>query len=573
MIKNTVILLSTIMFLISCGEKTDSRKENRMYLARIDSALNNKEEYHRILEAKLVSLKQKAMQAQNIEARYFYNKLIYEHYSSFICDSAFHYIDKNYMLAMQHHKTDWMVESYIVKSKVYSAIGLLDEAAELLQKVDNMPMSREIKLEYYMQQLHYWSQRSIYHRTPRSEEVHAYGDSIMALETSTTSPYYLWARFWYEKKDNQKEEVRRLIMDKVNIMDKEDIWYAPLCFAAGILADALEKNDDALKYYAQGLCVDISHVNRNLPTLPIVASIACNLGELIYANRFMKAYLAMQNDYPDRVRSVFMPQPITHIYDTTISQLENNANKNRHFMGGLIAMIVILLLFLFSIYILFKKQVKLRRKLWESNQKQEANLKRLTSYQNKLQAAHNSLSENSKLLKTVNENLLEANYLKEEYIGNLFAICSDYLGKMNDLKKSISRKLKARQYEDLLKMATGDSQMETEIRELNKHFDTMFLSIFSDFVEEFNTLLKPEERIAVRTGEKLNTNLRIYALVRLGINNSVKIAKILGVSSQTVYNARMKMRSRATESNEDFVQRVRKLGGQKTSTEPTTETF
>jgi hypothetical protein len=82
---------------------------------------------------------------------------------------------------------------------------------------------------------------------------------------------------------------------------------------------------------------------------------------------------------------------------------------------------------------------------------------------------------------------------------------------------------------------------------------------FPDFVEQFNGLLRPEERITLRAGEKLNTDLRIYAMVRLGINSSTKIAKILGLSTQSVYNARQKMRARATESEEEFPVRVRRL--------------
>ena len=98
-----------------------------------------------------------------------------------------------------------------------------------------------------------------------------------------------------------------------------------------------------------------------------------------------------------------------------------------------------------------------------------------------------------------------------------------------------------------------------EQHELWAKFDDIFLRLFPDFVEQFNELLRPEERITLRQGEKLNTDLRIYAMVRLGISSSTKIAKILGLSTQSVYNARQKMRARATLSDEEFAARVRRL--------------
>lgn len=572
--RKPIILFSIVYLLCACTNSHHSHIEGRKYLSKLDSTLNNKENYRRILEVKLIELKQKATQSQSIEANYFYNKLIYENYHSFSFDSALYYIDKNYDLASQHNKTDWRLECYLAKAKVYSAIGLLDKAYELLEEAHRSPMPREIKLEYYVQQIHYWSQRSIYYKSPLVNEVHAYGDSIMAIDTNQLSPYHLWGRFWHEQDEEKKKEVRQLIINKVDAMDEEDLWYASLCFAAGILSGATGENEDELKYYVKGLCADISHVSRSLPSLPIVADIACEMGELTYANRFMKAYLAIQEDFPDRVRSSFLPIPIMRINDATVMHLEKEAQMRNILMACLLGMAIVLLVSLLFVYKLLKKQVRLRKQLGNSNRELDFNLKLLSEHQEKLQVANESLRESSRLLVDANERLLEASFLKEEYIGKLFGVCSEYLEKIMNLRKGIHRKLKAKQYDDLLKItASNDSQVLNEMQEFNNYFDTIFLSIFPTFQEELNSLLKPEERIIVRNDEKLNTDFRIYALVRLGINNSVKIAKILGVSPQTIYNSRMKMRGRILTSEKEFIQHVRKIGGWKVSTEPTQEDF
>lgn len=299
-------------------------------------------------------------------------------------------------------------------------------------------------------------------------------------------------------------------------MTGEDAWYTTLSLSAGLLANALGDGEAAIRHYVDGLCVEIEQASRDVPALSIVAEIAASRHELMYANRFMNAYLDMKEEYPDRVHSVFIAVPPRQVYNATVNQLKLNAEKDRKLMTLLVVLSAA------------------------------------------LQTAHDELQASNRLQEKTNEDLTEANYLKETYIGNLFVLCSNYLSKNRELKRNVARKLKAHQYDDLLKRME-EHPHEADMKELNSQFDTLFLSIFPTFIEEFNALLRPEEQIKLHAGEGLNTDLRIYALVRLGINNSVKIAQILGISAQTVCNARMKMRARSTESEEQFAARVRRL--------------
>ena len=98
------------------------------------------------------------------------------------------------------------------------------------------------------------------------------------------------------------------------------------------------------------------------------------------------------------------------------------------------------------------------------------------------------------------------------------------------------------QNSDISKMLHNQSSTTEDFKLFISKFDTIFLSIFPDFVESFNALLKEDERIQVKEGELLTPELRIYALIRLGINDNSKIANFLHYSLQTVYNYRLKMR-------------------------------
>lgn len=163
-------------------------------------------------------------------------------------------------------------------------------------------------------------------------------------------------------------------------------------------------------------------------------------------------------------------------------------------------------------------------------------------------------------LQEVNDQLRESNYVKEEYIGYVFNICSTYISKLEEFRKNINRKLKVGQIEDVKAMTDSSATASNELKEFYQNFDTIFLHLYPDFVGDFNALLLPEERIELKEGELLNTELRIHALIRLGITDSVKIADFLHCSAQTVYNNRLRTRNKSIIPKEDFINAVKKLG-------------
>ncbi|MCD8179386.1 MAG: DUF6377 domain-containing protein [Tannerellaceae bacterium] len=126
--------------------------------------------------------------------------------------------------------------------------------------------------------------------------------------------------------------------------------------------------------------------------------------------------------------------------------------------------------------------------------------------------------------------------------------------------KKVNRKLKANQTKELVTLTGSSSLVTDELKELYRNFDLVFLNLYPDFVEGFNSLLHDDEHIYPKEGELLSPELRIYALVRLGINDSVKIAGFLHYSPQTVYNYRLKVRNKAKFAKDNFLEAVRQIG-------------
>jgi hypothetical protein len=279
------------------------------------------------------------------------------------------------------------------------------------------------------------------------------------------------------------------------------------------------------------------------------------MGELTYAARFYNATLRIQADHPEYVYNGdgALARSVMQFHEMVEDRLEQQNARNQ-MLNYLLTLFIVLAIILLIVTMLELKKVRsLHQELKQSNEQLKASEANLRQSNEQLKAKEQQLTE-------TNTELTEANYIKEEYIGQLFATCSEYIDKMDALKKNINRKLKAGQYAEAIKQTAATSQRENEyLQELWTEFDKVFLRLYPDFIQQFNTLLREEEQISIKPEGRLNTDLRIYALIRLGIDSSVKISKMLGVSVQTVYNARTKMRSKAISANEDFDLSVKQL--------------
>ena len=187
-------------------------------------------------------------------------------------------------------------------------------------------------------------------------------------------------------------------------------------------------------------------------------------------------------------------------------------------------------------------------------------LRKLSRTKEELSQANLRLTQLNDELNDKNAQLSDSNDLKEQYIARFFDLCSLYIDKMDSYRKTLNRLAQNRQFDELFKRLKSTSMMENELDELYKNFDAIFLNLYPTFVADFNSLLIPEERIALRPGDLLNKELRIYALLRMGITDSAKIASFLRCSLSTVYNYRTKMRNKAALSREKFEKMVAEIG-------------
>jgi DNA-binding CsgD family transcriptional regulator len=258
-----------------------------------------------------------------------------------------------------------------------------------------------------------------------------------------------------------------------------------------------------------------------------------NLAETVYkkgdnkrAYNYVKVALDDAYFYGARHRKVQISDILPNIEDR---QLEIVMHQRKTFLIYSLSITVLSLLVILFIFIIFR-QLRILNK------------------------AKKYLSEANKRLSEINRNLLEANLIKEEYIGHFFDTISEYINRFEKIKINVNRKITTHQIEDIKDIiATIDIKQERE--QFYISFDSIFLKIFPDFVEAFNQFLKDDQLIS-NSKHMLTPEIRIYALLRLGISDNDKIARFLGYSLNTIYSYKTRIKNRLTIPIDEFEKKL-----------------
>jgi hypothetical protein len=180
--------------------------------------------------------------------------------------------------------------------------------------------------------------------------------------------------------------------------------------------------------------------------------------------------------------------------------------------------------------------------------------------QNKtIRKSRRALIEINKELKNLNNSLLDSNHIKEEYIGHFLSMCSAYIEKMERFRSTIFSRVTANKFDELRAMTRSTDMIDYDIKELYSNFDQSFIKLYPDFIEKFNELLRDDEKIYPDKDELLTPEHRIFALIRLGIQDSSKIAKFLRYSANTVYTYKTKVKNKAKD-RANFDDEIMKIG-------------
>lgn len=566
-----ILLIISFLFCLPIHSEVTYSRELEEIFSKLDEMILRREEYREMKEERIQRLRKQFNSQSSIEERFHINKLFYEEYYVYNADSAMAYADKNLDIALQLKRKDWEYVWKINKSFLLSATGLLKEAEDELRSVPVKELSGDMLTDYYGQMVYLWSHFGQYTGS-QSEDVQRsyldkermYRDSVYSV-VKPSHPLYLWYKGCYFQYQGE-DEMRKVIPELTQVLNPASLetrYDAMNAYILGSIYRDLGDTGNYMKYLAYSSMADITSCNKDIASLEELGTYLFSLGDIDRAYSYINYCLQNALFYKNRVRIMGISGIIDQINGVYQERMRQQGERVRSYLVIVSILSVVLLLSIIYIYYKLRQLAASRSKLREMNGELNRHVFDLSEAQKQLKEVNDKLQALNVELKDVNAQLRESNYVKEEYIGYVFSICSNYINKLDEYRKNINRKIKTNQIDEVKAMTDRPTMAQKELKEFYKNFDAIFLHVYPSFVSDFNELLLPEERIVLKEGELLNTELRIYALVRLGINDSVKIAEFLHCSPQTVYNNRLRVRNKAIVPKEQFAETVRSLGKMK----------
>ena len=297
-------------------------------------------------------------------------------------------------------------------------------------------------------------------------------------------------------------------------------------------------------FLALSAIADLKSAVKEYVSLRKLASLVYEDGDIDRAYNYLKCSLEDATLCNARLRTLEISQVFPIIDQAYQLKTKRQQQEMKISLICISLLSVFLLVAIFFVYKQMKKVAAARREVIDTN--------------TLLQELNGELHDSNSQLKEMNHTLSEANYIKEEYIGRYMDQCSTYLDKMDLYRRSLNKIAAAGRVEELYKAIKSSQFLEEELKDFYANFDMTFLQLFPNFVEEFNALLV--EPMQPKQGELLNTELRIFALIRLGITDSTKIAQFLRYSVTTIYNYRTRVRNKALGERDEFEAKVMKIG-------------
>ena len=523
-------------------------------LEQIDVAIDVSPQKVTEYENQIAETRRQYQRATKLDEKFRLAYKLYEQNKSFMNDSAVYYLTEAEKWAEQTGSKAQVGNCRALQAFQCSTVGYYNEALAFLKRIDKAQLDSMGLRNYYQSQMHVYGELGYYSNIPSMKEDYfrlqgLYRDSLFSVIDHQDPDYMMW-RIYQLQDQKRMEEARQLSDQWVERVSPGSRDYAIACYYRSL---ASETDDDRKYWLAQSALSDVRHAVMDQASLLALADQLNADGDLDRSYRYIRFTWDCNNRFNTRMRS-WQIAPILNVIEKNYqSAVEHNTKVLRM---SIIVVSILALLLLGVLLFLHRRNRQLdaaRSELKQSNDE-------LASANGQLSSLNSLLSTLNAQLSTVNSQLSEANNVKEEYIGRFMSLCSHYIDKLDDYRKMVNKKMKNKELDELFQMSKSTELKEREMEELLQNFDSVFLHLFPNFVDEFNALLQPEMQIRPKEENRLVTELRIFALIRLGIEDSSKIAEFLHYSVNTIYNYRARIKNGALDNRESFERRVKLLG-------------
>ncbi|MCD8313119.1 MAG: DUF6377 domain-containing protein [Bacteroidales bacterium] len=527
--------------LCSCGRKTDGP------LRQVDDILSKKEVYERSLLDRIQVLREVLSETDDPQRAYEIRKRIAGEFYSYRMDSTILYYQANRQYAIESGDRIRQAETEIQMASEYILAGYYLEAKGLLEGIDPDSLPAELGLSYKLTLHSLVGEALVYSSDPTFQKVlnidrDHYRNLLLDFVPEGT---WEWHNLKMEEADLSHDRAGAFYHARfmTELSSEFSHSYAKGCYFCYLYSD---DEAERLDWLVRSVISDVMCATKDYASLSDLAEILFRKGDIDRAFRYM-AYHCM----PDAIffGGKLRPWQIAQVFPEIQRAYQNRALRQRRFMVAmLIALSVLVLMIGLLTLILFRRQRIL----------DEMRLKLSESYAKLEEKNNNLLSVNQRVL-TLNRNLEEANQVKVSFIALFLSILSKSINETRQYKNHVLRLIRQGAATNVAQEIEALPPIEEDIADFYKMFDKTFVDLYPNFVEKFNGLLREGETVYPKGEDLLTPELRIFALIKMGITDSGKIASLLHYSVNTIYNYRAKMKNRAKGDRTRFEQDVRDL--------------
>ncbi|MDR2913591.1 MAG: DUF6377 domain-containing protein [Tannerella sp.] len=511
--------------------KANTSPDNTKLLNQLDNTIKNRKKYRTEKENQINDLHSSLRQASTDEERFDIYSRLYDACIAYQTDSALRYINEKSALLSTLIGDRYYYDVELNRVNVMIITGMYKEALDVLDSIPQKKLSENLKERY----LHCY--RTLYgrmanHAVTKQEKdryldyTDNYRDSLLAILPPDGTDYMITKADQLNIHGQYDEAIRLIkgMTDTCTNMER-------MRFLAYTLSESYHQKGDKENrehYLILSAIADLQYSIKEYISLRELTFLLYEEGDIDRAYEYMKCSLEDATFCNARSRTI----EVSEIFPVIDKAYQLKSERKQKIIYSLLWAISILALCLIVTVIYIYRQIK------------------------KLAAVRRAVSDSNKQLQALNQTLTETNIIKEEYIAQYISRCSVYIDKIDQYRKKLIRLASTSKLEELYKTIKSDKLIDDERKEFYKEFDHTFLGIFPDFVKSFNELLNENDRIYPKNGELLNTELRIFALIRLGITDSTRIAEFLQYSVTTIYNYRSKIRNKAAGDKNEFESKI-----------------
>lgn len=533
--KNIVFFFLWLLSAVSCTSSHDE-----LY-AELDKAVDKRSVYIQKKEEEIRSLKRQITADISAEAMYHIYNRIFEEYLAYKADSAQKVVAILSDIAREIGKAEYINDVEINKSSLLSTSGVFDKAEAILRGLDKRTFTNANYQHYYESFRWLYITWNAYLRVEENlpeyqDKVMAYSDSMLTVVPPTDVNYHYWLgeHYWNGKQYKEAEEE---YLKGISLMSPLSRRYASITCSLAFVYHEQGKYDEFEKFMILSAIADQKIPLKENLAMQEIAAYLTSKNDIARANKYLLCALEDAVFYNNRLRLTQIARKFPDVVGRY--QMHEKSVQQMQTLVMVIVCLLAILMFVFAYYI------------WRHNKVLRA--------QRKIRIQLNAdLKQLNEKLQTANLQLQHTNHIREQYVSLFIELCAAYIDKYNKLLKQVERKVKLHQEDDILSVLHQNRLKDSDTREFFLKFDKAFLTLYPTFVDELNQLLCQDKQITLKKGELLSNELRLMALVRLGVKDTQKISTLLFYSPQTIYNYRSSMKNRAIDK-ENFEKHVESI--------------